>query len=206
MDGEHLKYQIGNNIASIRKASGMTQAELAERLGYSDKAVSKWERAESLPDVTTLVELSRVFGVTMDALVGEDAPLPQEVKPQHPPKAKTGVLILSSLLVWFVALLINVILSSIGIGKSWVGFIYAIPVNAIVLLSLRSAFGRNNWNYALVSVIVWGCLLSIYVTLLVFAGVNVWKLVLLGLLGQAAVTLWFRMLLWPKQEGNHGQG
>ncbi len=205
MDGEHLKYQIGNNIASVRKASGMTQAELAEQIGYSDKAVSKWERAESVPDVMTLVELSRVFGVTVDALIGEAAPVPREARPKHPKQAKTGVLILSSLLVWFVALLINVILSSIGIGKSWVGFVYAIPVNAIVLLSLRAAFGRNNWNYPLVSIIVWGTLLSIYVTLLVFAGVNVWKLFLLGLLGQVAVTLWFRMLLWPKQEEPHGQ-
>lgn len=204
MDSESLKYQIGNNIAAIRKNSGMTQAELAERIGYSDKAVSKWERGESVPDVLTLVELSRFFGVTMDDLVGQTAPEPRRPQPAKPQRIKTGVLVLSSLLVWFVALLVYVILSSVGIGKSWVGFVYAIPVNAITLISLRSAFGRKNWNYALVSIIVWGCLLSLYVSLLVFTGVNVWKLFLLGIMGQAAVTLWFRMLLQPKGEKTHG--
>lgn len=204
MDSEYLKNQIGNNIATVRKRSGMTQAELAERIGYSDKAVSKWERAESVPDVLTLVELARVFGVTVDELVGESVPQPKEAENAKPKRVKTGVLVLSSLLVWFVALLVYVVLSSVGIPKSWVGFVYAIPVNAITLLALRSAFRRNNWNLALVSIIVWGCLLSIYVSLLVFAGVNVWKLFLLGLLGQAAVTLWFRMLLPPKKEKNHG--
>lgn len=199
MDSEYLKNQIGNNIASVRKASGMTQAEVAERIGYSDKAVSKWERGESVPDVLTCVELARLFGVTVDQLVGVSAPEPGPVQPAKPKRIKTGVQVLSSLLVWFVALLVYVVLSSVGVPKSWVGFVYAIPVNAIVLISLRSAFRRYSWNYALVSLIVWGSLLSLYVSLLVFAGVNVWRLVLLGLLGQAAVSLWFSMLVQPRK-------
>ncbi len=203
MDGEHLKYQIGSNIAQVRKKCGMTQAELGEKIGFSDKAVSKWERAESVPDVLTLVELSRVFGVTVDALVADKAPEPAGIQKQTPPKLKTGVLVLSSLLVWFVALLTNVVLSGVGVPKSWVAFVYALPVNAIVLLCLRCAFGRKNWNYALVSLIVWGCLVSLYVSLAVFAGVYVWKLFLMGLLGQAAITLWFWMLR-PQQEARNG--
>ena len=58
MDGENLKYQIGANIAAYRKRTGLTQAGLAEKLNYSDKAVSKWERGESVPDVVTLVQLA----------------------------------------------------------------------------------------------------------------------------------------------------
>lgn len=95
---------------------------------------------------------------------------------------------------WFVALLVYVVLSSCSVPKSWVAFVYAIPANAIVLLVLCSAFGRRKQNMLLISAIVWGTLLSIYVTLLVFAGINVWKLVFLGILGQVAVFLWFRML------------
>ena len=70
MDGEKLKIQMGNNIAAFRKQSGMTQAELADKLNYSDKAVSKWERGESMPDVLTLVQLAELFGVRMNDLVG----------------------------------------------------------------------------------------------------------------------------------------
>lgn len=202
MDSEHLKNQIGNNIAVARKSCGMTQAELAERLGYSDKAVSKWERSESIPDVLTLVEMSQVFGVRVDALVGDKEPVVQLGQPRRR-RVKTGVLILSSLLVWLVAMLADLVLSSIGVSNSWLAFLYAIPANAIVLLSLRSAFGRTNWNLILISIIMWGCLLSLYVSLLVFLDANVWKLAFLGIIGQVAIMMWFRMLLRPKEE-NHG--
>ena len=70
MDSEKLKLQIGNNIAACRKRCNMTQAELAEKLNYSDKAVSKWERGESLPDVVTLVQLADQLGVGVNALIG----------------------------------------------------------------------------------------------------------------------------------------
>lgn len=199
MDSEVLKIRIGSNIASLRKQCGMTQAELAERLNYSDKAVSKWERGESIPDAVTLVQLASVFGVSLDALVGVETPT-AAVPVEHPgPKAnKTVILTLASLLVWFIALTVYVVLSSVGLGKSWVSFVYAIPVNAIVLIAMRSAFHRYNWNHALVSLIVWGCLASLWVTLYVFAGVNIWRILLVGILGQVVVSVWFCLFRTPK--------
>ena len=106
---------------------------------------------------------------------------------------KRIILMLSSVLVWFVALFLFVVLSSLEISKSWIAFFYAVPANAIVLLSLRSAWRDFRWNQVLISLIVWGCLLSLYASLLVFAGLNIWKLFLLGIPGQAAILLWFRM-------------
>ena len=69
MNDEKLKKQIGINIATYRKRSGMTQAGLAEKLNYSDKAVSKWERGESVPDVLILCQLAEVFQITVNELV-----------------------------------------------------------------------------------------------------------------------------------------
>ena len=84
-------------------------------------------------------------------------------------------------------------------------FFYAVPANAIVLLSLRSAWHDFRWNRGLISVIMWGSILSIYMTLLVFFGLNIWKLFLLGIPGQAAIILWFRMYRIPKnKEENDG--
>ena len=57
---------IAENIVTLRKNAGLTQAELAERLNYSDKAISKWERAEAVPDVLVLAQLAELFGVTVD--------------------------------------------------------------------------------------------------------------------------------------------
>ena len=203
MDGEKLKLQIGNNIAAFRKQCAMTQADLAEKLNYSDKAVSKWERGESMPDVLTLVQLAEVFGVSVDDLVGKTGATAAAKEPETKPKRKVNksvIQMLVSLLVWFVALFVYVVLSSVGLPRSWVGFIYAVPVNAIVLLSLRSAWHKYRWNFVLVSIIVWGSLVSFHATMLIFTGFNIWKLFLLGLLGQAAVWLWFRMFRTPKEE------
>ncbi len=212
MNDEKLKFQLGANIVSYRKRIGLTQAGLAEKLNYSDKAVSKWERGESMPDVLTLVQLADLFGVTVNDLLLDPNALPENtskvekvmekaVEKTLKRKADKGIILsLSSLLVWSVALLIFVVLSSVGLPYSWVAFFYAIPANAIVLLSLRSAWHDFRWNQTLVSVIVWGSLLSIYVTLLVFLKVNVWKTFLLGIPGQAAIFLWFRMFRTSKEE------
>jgi len=208
MDNERIKREIGSNIAAYRRKNHMTQAELAERLNYSDKAVSKWERGESIPDVITLVQLAKLFCIRVDDLVTDAVAqeTPGETKPvkEHKHQGnKRVVQMLVSLLVWFVALFVYVVLSSVDVPKSWIGFFYAVPANAIVLLSLRSAWRMYSWNFALVSLIVWGCLLSFYATMLVFTGFNIWKLFLLGILGQGAVCLWFQLQRKPKEE-HHG--
>lgn len=202
---EKLKAILGSNIAAYRKRQGLTQAGLAEKLNYSDKAVSKWERGESMPDVLTLVQLAELFSVSVNDLLTDPNRLPEETGAvvQKMEKAvektlkrkadKQSILGLSSLLVWFVAMLLFVIISSLGIPKSWMAFIYAIPANAIVLLSLLSAWRDFRWNKALVSIIVWGALLSLYISLLLFAHINIWKIFLLGIPGQLAVFFWFRL-------------
>ena len=215
MDGEQLKYQIGNNISTHRKHLGLTQAGLAEKLNYSDKAVSKWERGESVPDVVTLVQLAELFGITVNDLLGDPDALPgnpgklEKAMTQVSERAlkrkadKRIILMLCTTLVIFVALLIFVVVSSFGVEKSWVAFFYAIPADAIVQLSLRSAWRDFRWNRALISIIVWGTLLSVYVTLLVFFGWNVWKIFLLGIPGQIAIFLWFRMFRGRDKEETH---
>ena len=218
MEDEKLKYQIGRNIASYRKRAGLTQAGLAERLNYSDKAISKWERGESAPDVLTLVQLSEQFGITVNDLLVDPDALPEEtgavqqameqvVEKALKRKADKGtILSLSSILVWFVALFAYVMLSCFELtgAWSWIFFIYAIPANAIVLLSLRSAWHDFRWNQILISIIMWGSILSVYVSLLVFMNWNIWRMFLLGIPGQAAVLLWFRLFRKPKKEENHG--
>ncbi len=220
MDDEKLKLQLGANIAAYRKNAGWTQAGLGEKLNYSDKAVSKWERGESIPDVITLLQLSELFGISINELLADPNALPgnpgtlEKAMTQVSEKAlkrkanKNVILALSSTLVWFVALLAFVILSSVDFldKYSCLLFFVAIPANAIVLLSLRSAWHDFRWNKALISIIVWGSLLSIYVICLVVFSFNFWKIFLLGIPGQIAVFLWFRLFrpAKEKEEIKHG--
>ena len=217
MNDEKLKSQLGANIVMYRKRNGLTQAKLAEQLNYSDKAVSKWERGESMPDVLTLVQLAELFEIKVDDLIRDPNEIPvhesgriehaMEIAVEKTLKRKANkrvILGLSSLLVWFVALLVFVIVSSLDIPRSWIAFLYAIPADAVVQLSLRNAWKDFRWNKALISIIMWGSLLSLYASLKLFVHVDIWKLFLLGIPGQLAVLLWFRMYRKCSKEENHG--
>lgn len=218
MDEEKLKNQIGANIAIFRKKCGMTQAGLAQKINYSDKAVSKWERGESVPDVVTMSVLARQLGVTVNDLLHDPNALPEQTGPvqqamgqmvEKTLKRKADKRIisrLSELLVWFVALLLYVILASLDIPNSWLAFFFAVPADAIVVLCLRSAWHDYRSNKVLISVILWGALISVYVTLLVLLQRNVWRILLLGVPGQLAIWLWFRMFRTvPIMEAENGQ-
>lgn len=216
MNDEILKKQLGANIAAFRKRNSMTQAALAEKINFSDKAVSKWERGESIPDVLTLMELAKIFEITVDDLLRDHNALPANVgkveqvmgkaveKTLKRKADKRIIAQLSSILVWFVALLAFVICSSADIPKSWISFIFAFPVNCIVLLSLRSAWKDFRSNKWLISGIMWGSLLSIYVCVWMFASIHIWRIFLLGIPGQAAILLWFRMFRKPIAEEKNG--
>jgi len=216
MNDEKLRLRLGGNIAAYRKKFGLTQAGLAEKLNYSDKAISKWERGESLPDVPTLCQLAEMFEVTLNDLVVDPNELPpdggrvQRVMELVSEKAlkrkadKKIVQLLCSTLVWSIALLLFVILSSLDLHNSWLAFIYAIPADAIVILTLKSAWRDFRWNKLLISQIMWGVIISLYLSLLVFLNLNIWKLFLLGLPGQMAIILWFRMFYKVRKEEQNG--
>ena len=219
MTNEELKVAVGSSIARLRRERGMTQAELAERINYSDKAVSKWERGESLPDVLTLLNLAQQLGTDLNTLTGtlpetaeaEPKPAPEipAVKAPEKPKKprrytadRSVIQKLSSILVWVVALFLYMILEAFGVKNLWLLFVAAVPANAIVLLSLRSAWKRYGWNRILISVILWGALLTLYLFLLTVSHVNVWRILPMGLLGQAVILLWFKMFRPVKEDNN----
>lgn len=233
MNHEELKNRIGANIARLRRQSGLTQAELAERINYSDKAVSKWERAESTPDVLTLMLLAEQFGTDMNELLGfspagpapdrtpeaipavSPEPAPENAAPSDaangriPEKLKrytadkNVIQLLSSILVWVVALFLHMILDAFRLPNLWMLYVMAVPANAIVLLSLRSAWRLYGMNRILISVIMWSTLLIIWLLLWQIGHVNVWRILPMGLLGQAAILLWFKMFRPTKEEENH---
>ena len=170
-----------------------------------------------MPDVLTLVQLAELFDTTVDELLRDPNEIPEHAEGpiEHAMEAavertlkrkanKKVILLLSSLLVWFVALLVFVIVSSLDIPRSWIAFLYAIPVDAIVQLSLRSAWRDFRWNKTLISILMWGGLLSLYASLKLFVHVDIWKLFLLGIPGQLAVLLWFRMYTKSNREDRHG--
>ena len=194
-----LKPIIAKNITTLRQNAKMTQSEMAQRLNYSDKAVSKWERAESVPDVTVLQAIADLFGVKLEYLLTEEhgqVPQAAEVetvvkKPRH---SRPVIITLSILLVWFVALLAYVVMDAIPplIELQWLAFVYAVPVSMIVWLVLNSVWLNKKWNYLIISLLMWSVLAAIVISFWGF-GMNIWKVLLLGVPGQIAIILWSRI-------------
>ena len=213
MDNEKLKILVGCNIAACRKRAGMTQAELALKLNYTDKAVSKWERGESVPDLITLIQLAELFGISLDALTADPNALPEDagalqqtmdrvVQKTLKRKADKRIIVwLSSLIVWFVATLAFVVVTSARLPYGWLAFLFAVPADAIVVLSLRSAWRDFRSNLGLISVIMWGTLASVF-TALALALEPYWLIFLLGIPGQLAIFLWFRLFRTAKEEND----
>lgn len=171
----------------------MTQLELAEKLNYSDKAVSKWERAESLPDVLVLIEMAKLFGVSLDDLVdGTHDPAAEEL-PAAPRHRKAPILGMSILLVWLLAVItFSFLLAGPHGSVSWLAFVYALPVSAIVWLVLNSVWFNRRRNYLIVSLLLWATLTAVFLTLLT-NGILFWQVFLFGIPGQAIIWLWSRI-------------
>jgi len=193
---EDLKPIIAKNIIRLRQQAGLTQIELAEKLNYSDKAVSKWERAESMPDITVLKVLADMFQVPLDYLVQEEPQLPEEKPEPRTNKAHNHRVIttLSILLVWFVATLTYVMIDVISpmLKVHCLVFLYAVPVSAIVWLVFNSLWFNTRRNYFIISVITWSTLIGAVVTLLMFS-IQAWQLLFLGIPGQIIIFIWSRL-------------
>jgi len=200
----NVKSIVAKNIAKLRQTKGMTQGELAEKLNYSDKAVSKWERAESMPDITVLVEIADIFEVSLDYLVRTEESLKRfEAKEEKKEAVQynrgfiTGV---SILLVWLIAFLAFVMISIFSgeISYQWLVFVYAVPVSMIVWLVFNSIWFSVRRNYLIVSLLVWSLLAAVHLTLLPL-GVNVGLLYLLGIPGQIIIIMWSMIKVRPQK-------
>ena len=120
-----LRRTVSKNIAAYRKAHKDTQMDLAAKLNYSDKSISKWERGESLPDIYILTRIADLYGITVSNLIGEEEP-PKEDRPRF----HMFILILSIALTFAVATLIFFLFVVFAIPyRAWLFFIYAIPVS-----------------------------------------------------------------------------
>ncbi len=191
-----IKSIVAKNIAELRQMSGMTQIDLAERLNYTDKAVSKWERGESLPDVTVLCQIADLFQVSLDFLVREEhsrTEIRQEMAPVF--TYNRGIITWVSILtVWFSAIFSFVILALTPepMPYKWLCFIYAIPASAVVWLIMNSLWFNRRFNYFIISGLVWSSLLCFHLSFLV-AGHNFWQLYLIGIPAQVIILFWTRL-------------
>lgn len=187
-----IKDNIAKNISRLRTERNMTQPELAKRLNYSDKSVSKWENGISTPPIDVLKEIADIFEVTLDDLVRDpDAGeydriyTAKENKPN-----KIVITLLAIILVWLIVIVMYVYGSVLADENYWQLFVYAVPVSAVVALVFNCLWGKRSYTFILVSVIIWSALASLYLSFLEY---NPWMIFIVGVPVQIATVLWSQL-------------
>lgn len=194
---DDIKSIVARNIVELRQANHMTQLDLAEKLNYSDKTISKWERAESTPDIAVLIEIAQLFGVTLDYLVKAEHDDVQEVqKPAHeePKYNRKAIAYISESVAWILAIA-AFILTTLIMGRvtfQYLYFVYALPAVLIVRLVFNSIWFNPRNNYYIISFLMWSILAALHLTFLYF-GINIALIYLIGAAGQAVILLWSRI-------------
>ena len=175
-----VRQTISRNLARLRREKGVTQAELAEQFNYSDKAISRWEHGDTLPDVNVLCELCEFYGVTLNDLVAEECTLPTEGTVKRKRDSflyRLWICIMWAAVIWLLATIVFAYTLSVRDAGLWVVFVFAVPLStAAVALAGRSMI-RGIARFILASVVMWTTLASVY---LYFLQYNFWMIFLVG--------------------------
>ncbi len=187
---EQIKDVVAGNLIRLRTDAGMTQAQLAEMLNYSDKSVSKWERADGMPDLAVAKMIADRFGVTVDwLLTSHDAWDGKTAKVRYSPSMITGVCLVG---IWTLAILLFLIFHW-TLGKLiWLVFLAAVPVSLITLLVLNSVWHKGRYHLLTVSLLLLSLFGLVYFVLSPHVK-DLWSLIFLWVPAQLVILLSFRI-------------
>ena len=209
----NFKSIVAQNIYYLRTQNSMTQFELGEKLNYSDKAISKWERGDSIPDAYVLKKMSELFGVTVDYILSEHTEQERKLEPK--PTKMSNAMLANVIMIGIgtIALLVFILLAIITKIYHWQIFIYAIPAILIVGIVFSVILKSKIMGIISISGLCWSILLVIYFALWSFRNdYATWMILLLGLPIQLIVIFSYKMRIsiklipkeLEKQPQHHG--
>ena len=201
---EVLKQRIAKNIVFYREYAGDTQLELAEKLNYSDKSVSKWERGEGIPGIYVLTCIAKIYGVTVNDLLAEEPPKPKRFNTYN----NFLVTLLSFGLVWLVCTFIYIVirLAAPDFQQAWLVFLYGIPVNAIVSIVFTCLWWPRYTRFISISALIWSSIVCLVCSVPLE---NMKLFYILAGIFQVLVVLWFMLRRnkkkQPTESPSHGE-
>jgi transcriptional regulator with XRE-family HTH domain len=155
-DELQLKKRIAENLIYYRKLAGLTQTELAARINYSDKTVSKWERAGGTPDLSVLSLLASLYGVTVNDIISENAPRPP-VDPHGEQRRRVMVCLLSIVFAWLVTAVLYAVLRLLlpSFESARYVFLLTPPANCVIFVVFASIWWGHFVRLTSVSALIW---------------------------------------------------
>ena len=189
MDEKILKGILADNLVYYRKLHRLTQAQLAEKINYSDKSVSKWERGDGVPDIYVLTLLAGLYGITVNDLIRERS----AVNPVPVIKKRILVPLLSMGLVWLIAAVLFFVLRLFTpqLEKLYLCFVWAAPVSIIVGVVFANLWWNNLLRFLFVSVLIWLLAVALFLTITLESMYLIFMVA--GIL-QVLVLLWYLLV------------
>ena len=196
---ENIKDIIAINLSNLRNKANMTQSELAQKLNYSDKSISKWEHGETTPPIDVLKSLADLFGVSLDYLVtyNPDDNYDKKYTPKVNLPNKLLITLLSVSIVWIIATMLFVYSSFFNMARPWLLFIISVPISTIILLIFNCIWGKRSFTFIILSILLWTLLASIYLCLLNY---NPWIIFIIGAPLQVSIILWSQLKIINKNK------
>lgn len=190
---DDIKTTVANNLIALRKSKGLTQADVANALNYSDKSVSKWEHADSLPDISILCALADMYGVTLDYLTHADAEeqlsyVNEKKKPDRERQLTIEVLTVTIVFLCATVLFVyGYCFASVPTQDFWIAYLWAIPISALFLWNYNRKWHKNKLESTiLLSILLWSLLLCIF---LQFGDYKLWLIFILGVPMEVIIVL-----------------
>ena len=186
---EKLRENFARNLTYYRKALGLTQTDLAEKLNYSDKSISKWERGDGLPDLTVTAQLAEIFGLTVDDMLA-DKPRRRLMTTRN----KVIITLLSVGIAWLVATVLFFLFELVAPNSYdwWLLYVYAIPTSAIVGIVFSCIWWKKIHIFASISTLIWSIALCIMLTVSAYVHEpKIYLIFIVAAVVQILTILWF---------------
>ena len=205
MENENKQQELlAKNLVYYRKASGLTQLELAEKFNYSDKSISKWERGEGFPDVFVLKSLADFYGITVDDFYLEEH---KKITVKHSQRRKQIYIRLLSIaiavLVTFITFfMLNTLLPKNIAFKPWLVFLYGLMAVSITWLVWEFIYHNRLVRMFATSAVIWTSAIAIYFTFFVIMSLNLWLIFIVAIPLQILEIIWFLFRNKKNKSGN----
>ena len=194
---------LAKNLVYYRKASGLTQLELAEKFNYSDKSVSKWERGEGFPDVFVLKSLADFYGINVDDFYATEHK--KVATTNHSLRKQVYIKLLSVGIGWLVTLmaffLLHTLLPNNVPFKTWLVFIYGVVITGVILLVWDFIYHHRFLRVIDTSIVIWSCAMTIYFTILIVIKKNLPLMFVVAVPLEILEILWFMFRKNKKRTG-----
>ena len=185
---EDLAPIIGNNLAKLRNARGLTQGQLAEKFNYTDKSISKWECGEGAPDINTLQALADFYGVTIDYLCHPHSDAALQAQGSYDvKKIRSNRIVFSALLitwVWTIVVSFYVatrLLPATQDWHGWTAFLWGAPATFLVMIVMNRKWGFIWLDIPFALLCIWSFLAALYIELGLNLSWQMWPVFIAGI-------------------------